>query len=93
MFGELVPDENMRNLTADLPVGFVVVQFALRLQPAGAAQVMRGEMLLGNADRLPRLLPSFAFLVALSIAGKEKALEVSERAEQLMAAPDGIPAH
>jgi hypothetical protein len=46
--------------------------------------VMRGELAKGNADQLPALMPSFVFLVAMSIVEQDEALELSRRAAQLV---------
>jgi hypothetical protein len=51
---------------------------------AGAEFVMRSEVLNGRADRLGELLPSFVFLVTLPVLGKEEALKIAGRAEQLL---------
>lgn len=49
----------------------------------GAEMVMRGELVRGNADRLPALMPSFVFLVALPVVDQDRALELSNRTERL----------
>ena len=43
-----------------------------------------GELMAGNASRLPRLLPSFVFMVALPVAGQDLALKLSQRAAELV---------
>ena len=50
----------------------------------GAELVMRGELLSGNADRLPALMPSFVFLVALPVVDQDRALELSRRTIELI---------
>ena len=50
----------------------------------GAELVMRGEILLGNGARLWVMVPSFAFLATLPVTGKERALALSRRVEELM---------
>jgi hypothetical protein len=51
----------------------------------GAEMVMRGELVSGGAGRLPRLLPSFVFLVALPIVEQDRALVLSRRTSELIA--------
>jgi hypothetical protein len=50
----------------------------------GVETVMRGELMRGNAERLPSLLPDLVFLVALSIVDQDEALRVSRRAAELI---------
>jgi hypothetical protein len=50
----------------------------------GAELVMRGEILLGNGERISGLVPSFAFLATLPMTGKERALAISRRATELL---------
>jgi hypothetical protein len=50
----------------------------------GAELVMRGELVIGNAAQLPALMPSFVFLVALPVAGQDRALELSRRTARLV---------
>jgi hypothetical protein len=50
----------------------------------GAEMVMRGELVSGNAARLPALMPSFVFLVALPLVDQDRALELSQRSAQLV---------
>ncbi len=50
----------------------------------GAEMVMRGELVRGKAEQLPALMPSFVFLVALTVADQDRALELSRRAEELL---------
>ena len=51
----------------------------------GAEMVMRGELLFGNADRLPALMPSFVFLIALQLVDQDRALELSRRTTAIVA--------
>ena len=50
----------------------------------GAEMVMRGELVMGNAGRLPSLVPGFVFLVVLPVVEQDEALELSRRAERLI---------
>ena len=50
----------------------------------GAELVIRGELVRGNAGRLPALMPSFVFLVTLPIVGQDEALDLSSRAAALV---------
>jgi len=50
----------------------------------GAELVMRGELVNGNGSWLPRLLPSFVFLVALPIVEQDRALALSQRCTELI---------
>lgn len=50
----------------------------------GAELVMRGELVNGNGSWLPRLMPSFVFLVALPIVDQDRALALSRRATELV---------
>ncbi len=50
----------------------------------GAEMVMRGELVRGKAERLPALMPSFVFLVALTVVDQDKALELSKRTSTLL---------
>jgi hypothetical protein len=52
----------------------------------GAETVIRGELVAGRGDRLPRLLPSLVFLVALPIVQQDRALALSRRTAELIAA-------
>jgi hypothetical protein len=49
----------------------------------GAEFVIRSELLGGNPDRVLALVPSFVFLVALTVADQDRALELSQRAAEL----------
>jgi len=59
-------------------------EFAVGAALDGAEMVIRGELVSGNADRLPALMPSFVFLVALPVVGQDRAIELSRRTEQLV---------
>jgi hypothetical protein len=50
----------------------------------GAELVMRGEILLGNGERISDLVPSFAFLATLPMTGKQRALAISRQVEELL---------
>lgn len=51
----------------------------------GAEMAVRGELVSGNADQLPNLLPSLVFLVALPLVEQDRALELSQRTADLVA--------
>jgi hypothetical protein len=51
----------------------------------GAEFVIRGELVDGNVEHVLRLMPSFVFLVALSVADQDRALELSTRTTELIA--------
>jgi len=57
---------------------------AVQIALDGAESVVRGELVSGNEDRLPRLMPSFVFLVALPAVGQDRALALSRRASELI---------
>lgn len=50
----------------------------------GIEMVIRGELLRGNASRLPELLPSFVFLVALPVGEQDEAIALSQKAAKLV---------
>jgi hypothetical protein len=50
----------------------------------GAEMVMRGEIAMGNAGRLPALLAGFVFLVTLPVVDQDRALELSKRCARLL---------
>lgn len=50
----------------------------------GAEMVMRGEIMAGRVDRLPRLLPSFVYLATLPSLGQEEALGLSRQTHELL---------
>jgi hypothetical protein len=43
-----------------------------------------GQLVSGNEKQLPKLMPSFVFLVALPLVGQDHALELSARTEELV---------
>lgn len=49
----------------------------------GSELLMRGEISRGNIVQLPKYLPSFVFLVALPLAGRDEAMGLSRRAAEL----------
>lgn len=51
----------------------------------GAEMALRGELVSGNADQLPQLLPSLVFLVALPLVDQDRAIELSRRTAELIA--------
>lgn len=51
----------------------------------GAEMALRGELVSGNADQLPQLLPSLVFLVALPLVDQDRAIELSHRTTELIA--------
>jgi hypothetical protein len=50
----------------------------------GAELVIRGELVRGNVERLPDLMPSFVFLVTLPMVEHDGALDLSRRAAELI---------
>jgi hypothetical protein len=50
----------------------------------GAEFVIRGELASGDTERVLKLMPSFVFLVALSIVDQDRALELSRRTAELI---------
>ena len=50
----------------------------------GAELVMRGELAVGGAARLPDLVPGFVFLVTLPIVEQDEALELSLRTSEIV---------
>ena len=57
---------------------------AVRAALDGAEMVMRGELVNGKGEWLPKLLPSFVFLVALAVVDQDRALTLSRRATELV---------
>jgi hypothetical protein len=57
---------------------------AVRAALDGTELVMRGELVCGNADHLPALLPGFVFLVTLPVIEQDEALELARRTAQLI---------
>jgi hypothetical protein len=68
-------------LCADLENGQLL---RVRVAIDGAEMATRGELLAGNAWHLPRLFPSFVFLVALPTVEQDLALKLSQRAAELI---------
>jgi hypothetical protein len=56
----------------------------VRVAIDGAEMATRGEILAGHAWHLPRLFPSFVFMVALPIVEQDLALKLSQRAADLI---------
>jgi hypothetical protein len=52
--------------------------------------VIYGELMRGNAARLPWLMPGFVFLVALPFVEQDRALELSRRTSELIDEELGI---
>lgn len=50
----------------------------------GTEMVMRGELVSGNAEQLPALMPSFVFLVTLPIVEQGEALDLARRTSELI---------
>lgn len=50
----------------------------------GAELVTRGALLRGKPEELPGLIPTFVFLVALSIADEDEAIALSRRTSDLI---------
>lgn len=50
----------------------------------GAELVVRGELVSGNEEQLPRLMPSFVFLVTLPAVGQNRAIALSQRTSDLV---------
>jgi hypothetical protein len=50
----------------------------------GVELVIRGELVMGSAERLPDLMPGFVFLVTQPIIEQDRALELSRRAAELI---------
>jgi hypothetical protein len=63
------------------PVNSVASQ---RRRLDGVEFEIRRKILLGERGRLPQLMPGFVFLVLLPLLGHAEALDVSERASQLL---------
>ena len=73
--------ERLRNLA---PAGAATPTTATRAALGGAEAVLRRELSAGQAERLPSLLPDFAYNVLVPFVGQEEALRQSRLvAEQL----------
>lgn len=57
---------------------------SLRRALDAAEYVTRGEILMGREERLPQLLPGFAFLAVLPTSGRAEALHASRQASRLL---------
>ena len=81
----------LANLAAALGRGSDAARSAVAGAAAldGAEMVMRGELVIGNAEALPHLMPSFVFLVALPVVDQDRALELARRATRLLQAAIG----
>lgn len=71
------------------PEGEAPAPSAIVAALGGAEMVTRGEIMAGQADRLPQLLPGFAYLVTLPYLGEPDAVRLSERARELLGGTDG----
>jgi hypothetical protein len=49
-----------------------------------AESVIGVELLRGNPERLPKVMPSFVFLLAVQVTGQDRALELAERLTELI---------
>jgi hypothetical protein len=77
--------EGLARVAAAVAAGSVEPSLrAVQIALDGAEMVMRGELVSGNEDRLPSLMPSFVFLVALPTVGQNRALALSRRAQSLV---------
>jgi len=56
---------------------------AIKIALDGAEFVIRSELQGGSPDRVLQLMPSFVFLVALSVADHDRAIELSLRTAEL----------
>lgn len=50
----------------------------------GVEMVMRGELVSGNGRQLLGLMPSFVFLVALTVVDQDRALRLARRTEEIL---------
>lgn len=67
-----------------LPVRAESAERSLCTALDGVELVMRGELMRGNVEQLPSLMPGFVFLVALTVVGQDEALDLSQRAKELI---------
>lgn len=90
-----MPREEDEVLLARFRAGLARLAESLRRRPGegdhavravldGAQLTIRTDILTGHRKDLPELLPSFAYLVVLSVADEAQAQRVAERAAQLM---------
>jgi len=56
---------------------------------AGAESLIVGQILAGNAERLPELLPDIVYITTVPYLGQEEALRQSREAEKLLGPPGG----
>ncbi len=101
MAGILIPADEA--LAGRLRMGLAKIAAALGFGPDGprpqavlaaldgAEMVIRGELMTGNADHLPRMMPSFVFLVALPIVEQDRALALSRRTAELISRASESP--
>ena len=81
--------ENLRGALAEIAIALWPDQEEPSVASAvaaldGAESVIGAELLRGNPQQLPRLMPSFVFLVALQVAGQDRAFELSQRVTELI---------
>ena len=53
---------------------------------AAAEQLIVGQILAGNTERLPELLPDIVYIVTIPYLGQDEALRQSREAEKLLQA-------
>jgi AcrR family transcriptional regulator len=56
---------------------------------AGAESLIVGQILAGNTERLPELLPDIVYITTVPYLGQEEALRQSREAEKLLEPPGG----
>jgi hypothetical protein len=92
-------EPEQRELVADVVGALTVIVAAARERSAspglppsllvgalgGAELVISAELLTGNANRIPSLLPSFAYLASLPFLGQREAIRRSERVREVLA--------
>lgn len=95
MVGTLGPEDE--SLTKGLRDGLAKIATALGAKPqdpharrvlvalGGAEMTIRGKLVSGHAQELPRLMPDLVFIVALSIVEQDRALDLSVRTRELVA--------
>lgn len=69
---------------SDAPAESPARPIAIVAALGGAEMVTRGEIMAGRLDRLPRLLPDFAYLVTLPHLGEPEAARLRRRARELV---------
>jgi hypothetical protein len=50
----------------------------------GTEMILRSELIVGNGERLPQLIPSFTYLVSLFFLSQKEALRLSRLAAQML---------